>query len=104
MEDRSVELEIVSRLAHYAGRPAHAVTAEVRLWHDLGIAGEDFIALIDELHRAFGVTLAGELTVYCPPEYEAILAHWSRSKQSGRYRELPVSELIRSAALKVVVG
>lgn len=56
------------------GRPAHAVTAEVRLWHDLGIAGEDFIALIDELHRAFGVTLAGELTVYCPPEYEAILA------------------------------
>jgi hypothetical protein len=104
MEDRDLEQQIMSRIARYAGWPVHKLTPESRLRHDLKIGGDDFAELIDELHRALGVTLAGQLKDYCPAEVEALWAHWSPFKRPQHYRELPISELVRSARLKVMVG
>src|ERR1700753_2877583 len=104
MEDRDLEQQIMSRIAWYAGCPVHKLTPARRLWHDLSIGGDDYAELIDDLHRALGVTLAGHSTDYCPPEAEALWAQWSPFKRPQRYRELPISELVRSARLKVIVG
>jgi len=95
--------EVAALVAGHAGVPVLQVGSATRLWHDLKLAGDDFAELIEDLHRAFGVALAGRLTDYCPSEGQVIWGHWLPFRRPT-YVELPVSELIRSAKEKVVVG
>lgn len=95
--------EVAVMVAAHAGIPAEQLRPTTRLWHDLKLAGDDFAELIEDLHRAFGVVLAGRLTDYCPSEGQVIWGHWLPFRRPT-YVELPVSELIRSATDKAVVG
>lgn len=99
------EREVAEVIAKFCGLPVVKVQPSSRLWHDLGIAGDDFVELIDKLHRRWGVTLAGQVDDYCPSEGDTWRDFWWWPfKRDAIYRGLTVSELARSARDKVIVG
>jgi len=105
MSDDVLNEAISAVVAHYPVVPAETLSPTTRIWHDLKIGGDDFAELIEELHRAFGVSLAGALTDYCPSEGEVIWGRmWWPFRRPKIYREIPISELVRSARVGSSVG
>jgi hypothetical protein len=102
-QNDELERKVLAKVAHYVDVPAETVTLDSRLWHDLRLSGDDFAELIEELHLALGVTLAGDLRDYCPPEVDWGWP-WPFDGRYKNFREVFVSDLVRSARTKEKVG
>ncbi|MFC3077791.1 hypothetical protein ACFODL_06790 [Phenylobacterium terrae] len=102
--------DVAGIVAAHADTPVEQLRPNTRLWHDLRLAGDDFGDVIEELHRAYGVTLRGGLEEYCRTEADlswAFLwwpfASWT-FKREKRYRDLTIAELATAARSGVQVG
>ena len=50
-----------------------------RLFHDLGIGGDDAFEMLEQVAERFGVSFSGfQFSRYFPDESEALGAHWAR--------------------------
>lgn len=55
------------------------VSADTRILHDLGIAGDDAWELLEKLNRRFGTDFSRmSFTSYFPNETEALGVHWAK--------------------------
>ncbi|MEN5145593.1 MULTISPECIES: DUF1493 family protein [Brevundimonas] len=78
--------EIHAKLAKWTGEPAESITPTTRIYHDLGIAGSDFVDLMDWFSSTYQVDTSGiDLSCLCPHELGG------RRKQT--YEPLTVEDL-----------
>jgi hypothetical protein len=93
-----VEQEIAEALARMADFPLESMGPGTRLWHDLGLAGDDFYDFIESFHQRFGASLDGKPDDYSPSEGELMRYFWwwpfARTKA---YREVSIAGLARLA-------
>lgn len=96
---------VAALVAAHAGVPVEQLRSTTRLWHDLKLAGDDFVSLLEELNRKHGVALRGQLGDYCPTEGDLNWAFWSWPfKRNKVYLELTVGELAIAARTGAYVG
>ena len=97
--------DVVRIVAARADATPEQIQPSARLWHDLRLAGDDFADMIEELHRAHGVTLRGKLGDDCPTEgglsWTFLCWPFNRKKT---YRELTISDLVTAARTGVQIG
>jgi hypothetical protein len=96
--ENSLREELLGVVQKFAG--AHdRVSDETRLYHDLGISGDDAVELFNEVRRRFGTTFVDfSISSYFPSETEAMPELWfnyiSRLfRHSGRRKTLSFGHL-----------
>lgn len=61
--------EIQAKLSDLTGEPTETITPTTRIYHDLGIAGGDFVELMDWFSSTYRVDTSGlDLSPLCPHE------------------------------------
>jgi hypothetical protein len=68
-----------------------------RIFHDIGIGGDDIDELFEEIHRRFGTRFEGfEFDVYFPIETDVIFYHYLRliGFTSKKYKPLTFGHLL----------
>jgi hypothetical protein len=91
----------LQRIVQTVAGPRRDLPDRTRLYHDLGVAGDDAVDLINEVHRAFGTTFEGfDFERYFPNEAEAMPAHWVNSLRglfgySSRRKTLTFGHLVK---------
>jgi hypothetical protein len=95
MTDEDVAV-LVSAIKAIAGRKN--ISQSSRLYHDLGIAGDDAYELLETLHKKFGVKFDQlDFGRYFPNETDAGIFHIAKLFGfKGRWREMTVRDLIES--------
>lgn len=92
-----MELDIAKGLSRFADFPFKKMSPDTRLYHDAGLAGDDFAEFIEWFWVNYRVPVPGRLTDYCPSEGQVIWGYfpWNRTKP---FVELRISDLAQLAA------
>jgi hypothetical protein len=67
-----LEAALREELAKLTGYPPERLTGDTRVWHDAGLAGDDFEEFVAWLYREHGFVLPGPLADFAPPESDLL--------------------------------
>lgn len=88
---RQLEEEIALDICSYMNIDREEVSSNSRLYHDLGISGDDLADYLDHFSEIFKVNISFiDLNEYSPGE---IGPWWLWSKAKRKYKELSVKDL-----------
>jgi len=73
------------------------IDENTRLYHDLGISGDDMHELLTELHGKFGTSfIEMDFDRYCPNETDGLIEHWLEKLGFGKkWTPLTINHLVQ---------
>ena len=71
--------EILAKILNYFAGRSGPIAEDMRIYHDLGIGGDDASELLEEIHSTYGTLWTGlQFDTYFPNEGEVFWKLWAR--------------------------